>query len=187
MVVESFFNIGLYIAGCYFCIGLYEFECFQYYRLHFKQEFGNFIRNYIHYNDYANTASDDWGRMGSVLSVMVCCLDSFVAVFVAKISKGTIRECAWGVVLFPAVFEAVWFGIFSSAGLPVKEQLYAAMQDNLPQSVFFLLHQLASGGGYGFIGIGHGSDLFFFFITSSDSSSYVVATILSDEVRSLKK
>lgn len=40
----------------------------------------------------------------------------------------------------------------------------------------------------GFIGIGHGSDLFFF-ITSSDSSSYVVATILSDdkEVRSFNK
>ena len=88
---------------------------------------------------------------------------AFVAVFVAKISKGrTIRECAWGVVLFPAVFEAVWFGIFGSAGLPVKEQLYAAMQNNLPQSVFFLFTPTGKWRRIcGFIGIGHGSDLFF--------------------------
>ena len=115
---------------------------------------------------------------------------AFVAVFVAKISKGrTIRECAWGVVLFPAVFEAVWFGIFGSAGLPVKEQLYAAMQDNLPQSVFFFLHQLASGGGYVALSVLVMVVICFFFITSSDSSSYVVATILSDdkEVRSFNK
>ena len=87
---------------------------------------------------YANTASDDWAAGWAVFyQLWYAAWTAFVAVFVAKISKGrTIRECAWGVVLFPAVFEAVWFGIFGSAGLPVKEQLYAAMQNNLPQSVF---------------------------------------------------
>ena len=179
MVVESFFNIGLYIAGCYFSIG---------YTLN---GIGNFIRNYIHYNDYANTASDDWAAGWAVFyQLWYAAWTAFVAVFVAKISKGrTIRECAWGVVLFPAVFEAVWFGIFGSAGLPVEEQLYAAMQDNLPQSVFFFLHQLASGGGYVALSVLVMVVICFFFITSSDSSSYVVATILSDdkEVRSFNK
>ena len=152
---------------------------------------GNFIRNYIHYNDYANTASDDWAAGWAVFyQLWYAAWTAFVAVFVAKISKGrTIRECAWGVVLFPAVFEAVWFGIFGSAGLPVKEQLYAAMQNNLPQSVFFFLHQLASGGGYVALSVLVMVVICFFFITSSDSSSYVVATILSDdkEVRSFNK
>lgn len=152
---------------------------------------GNFVRNYVNYNDYTNTVSDDWAAGWAVFyQLWYAAWTAFVAVFVAKISKGrTIRECAWGVVLLPALFEAVWFGIFGSAGLPVRDQLYAVMQDNLPQSVFFFLYQLTSGGGYVSLSILVMVVICFFFITSSDSSSYVVATILSDdkEVRSVNK
>lgn len=152
---------------------------------------GNFFRNYVSYNDYGNTASDNWAAGWAVFyQLWYAAWTAFVAVFVAKISKGrTIRECALGVVLFPAAFEAIWFGIFGSVGLPIRDQLYAAMQDNLPQSVFFFLHQLTGGEGYVILSILVMVVICFFFITSSDSSSYVVATILSDdkEVRSFNK
>lgn len=151
----------------------------------------NFFQNYILYNDYCNKASDDWAASWAVFyQLWFAAWAAFVAVFVAKISKGrTVREFVMAVVILPSVFTAVWFGIFGCVGLPIRDELYALMQENVPQSVFFLFSKLSASGGYITLSVLVLVTICLFFITSSDSSSFVVAAILSDDkdVRSFNK
>lgn len=151
----------------------------------------NFTQNYILYNDYWNEASDNWAASWPIFyQLWFAAWAAFVAVFIAKISKGrTVREFVIAVVILPSVFTAVWFGIFGCVGLPIRDELYSLMQENVPQSVFFLFSKLASSWGYIALSILVLVTICLFFITSSDSSSYVVAAILSDDknVRSFNK
>lgn len=151
----------------------------------------NFVQNYVFYNDYWNSASDSWAASWAIFyQLWYAAWAAFVAVFVAKISKGrTIKEFIFAVVVLPSAFSAIWFGIFGNVGFPIREELYSLMQENVPQSVFFLFSKLSDSWGYIALSILVLLTICLFFITSSDSSSYVVATILSDDknVRSFNK
>lgn len=140
------------------------------------------FRNFIHYNDFYNPASDKWAASYPIFfDLWFAAWAAFVAVYVAKISRGrTIREFILGVVGVPTLFTIIWFGIFGCVGLEYKDLLYETMSSDITTSLFIFLHQIAGNGGYIFLSVLVLSIICMFFITSSDSGSFVVATLLSD-------
>ncbi len=115
----------------------------------------------------------------------------FIGLFIARISKGrTLREFVIGVLLVPTVIIFVWLGIFG--GTALYQELYAeagvgtagiidlVMAWNLPAALFASSDGIAGTGAMGWIL----SALMVFllmswFVTSSDSSTLVLTTILS--------
>ncbi len=115
----------------------------------------------------------------------------FVGLFIARISKGrTLREFVLGVLLVPTLVIFVWLGIFG--GTALWQELNAAngpgtagLVDlvnawNLPAALFASSDGIAGDGTLGWII----SALLVFllmswFVTSSDSSTLVLTTILS--------
>ena len=152
---------------------------------------GNFFVNFLEYNKFWEAGTDEWAASWAVFyQLWFAAWAAFVAVFLARISKGrTIRETVIAVVILPTVLTAVWYGVFGNAGLAIKDSLYAMMQENLPQSLFYFFHELTGGNGYVALSLGVMIAICCIFVTSSDSSSYVVATLLSEdkEVQSVNK
>lgn len=115
----------------------------------------------------------------------------FVGLFIARISKGrTLREFVLGVLLVPTLVIFVWLGIFGgtalwqelhAAGGPGNAGLITLVNDwNLPAALFASSDGIAGEGILGWIL----SALMVFllmswFVTSSDSSTLVLTTILS--------
>ncbi len=115
----------------------------------------------------------------------------FVGLFIARISKGrTLREFVLGVLLVPTLVIFVWLGIFGgtalwqelhAAGGPGSAGLIDLVKDwNLPAALFASSDGIAGTGPLGWIL----SALMVFllmswFVTSSDSSTLVLTTILS--------
>ncbi|UTW10943.1 BCCT family transporter [Marinobacterium rhizophilum] len=115
----------------------------------------------------------------------------FVGLFIARISKGrTLREFVLGVLLVPTLVIFVWLGIFG--GTALWQELNAANGPgtaglidlvnawNLPAALFASSDGIAGDGTLGWII----SALLVFllmswFVTSSDSSTLVLTTILS--------
>lgn len=139
--------------------------------------------NYFRYNDFYNEASDAWASSYPIFfNLWFAAWAAFVAVFVAKISKGrTIREFIIGVVAFPTIFTILWFGIFGCVGSEYREMIYNAMSNDIPTALFIFFKQLANNNYYVILSTVALFTICLFFITSSDSGSYVVATLLSKE------
>lgn len=141
------------------------------------------VRNFLNYNDFYNQSSDHWAASYPIFfDLWFAAWASFVAVFVAKISQGrTIREFILGVVGIPTLFTIIWFGIFGRVGLEFKDMLYETMSSDITTSLFIFLKQLAPDVWYVFLSTLVLLIICMFFITSSDSGSFVVATLLSDK------
>ena len=91
---------------------------------------GLLFLNYFNYNDFYNEASDAWAATNPIFfNLWFAAWAAFVAVFVAKISKGrTIREFIIGVVAFPTIFTIIWFGIFGCVGAGNRDLIYSYAQ-----------------------------------------------------------
>ena len=115
----------------------------------------------------------------------------FIGLFIARISRGrTLREFVVGVLLVPTTIIFLWLGIFG--GTALYQELHAVngvgtagiidqvMAWNLPAALFASADGVA---GTGFIGWILSAMLVFllmsWFVTSSDSSTLVLTTILS--------
>lgn len=172
-------------------LATWQFDLNQGFLSYTAEGIGNFLVNFVEYNKFWDTSTDEWAAGWAVFyQLWFAAWAAFVAVFLAKISKGrTIRETVVAVVILPAILTAVWYGVFGNAGLAIKDSLYAMMQENLPQSLFFFLHELTGGSGYVVLSLCVMIVICCIFVTSSDSSSYVVATLLSKdkEVQSVNK
>lgn len=144
---------------------------------------GLLFGNYFRYNDFYNANSDAWAASYPIFfNLWFAAWAAFVAVFVAKISKGrTIREFIIGVVAFPTFFTIIWFGIFGCVGAEYRELIYKAMSHDVPTALFIFFQQLTNSGYYVILSSAALLTICLFFITSSDSGSYVVATLLSKE------
>ena len=115
----------------------------------------------------------------------------FVGMFIARISKGrTIREFMFGAMLVPTIMAFAWISIF--AGNALYQELYAAggvgtaglieMVNawNLGGTLFGTIDQLAGGGSLAWCISALATFLLAtWFITSADSGTLVVTTILS--------
>lgn len=141
------------------------------------------FRNYFLYNDFYNESSDAWAAANPIFfNLWFAAWAAFVAVFVAKISKGrTIREFILGVVGFPTIFTIIWFGVFGCVGAEYRELIYKAMSNDVPTALFIFFQNITNSGYYVILSSAALITICLFFITSSDSGSYVVSTLLSKE------
>lgn len=144
---------------------------------------GLLIYNFLNYNDFYNESSDAWAAANPIFfNLWFAAWAAFVAVFVAKISKGrTIREFILGVVGFPTIFTIIWFGVFGCVGAEYRELIYKAMSNDVPTALFIFFQQITDTGYYVILSSAALLTICLFFITSSDSGSYVVSTLLSKE------
>lgn len=115
----------------------------------------------------------------------------FVGLFIARISRGrTLREFVIGVLLVPTIIIFIWLGIFGGAAL--HQELHAAngvgsagiidlvKAWNLPAALFASSDGIAGDGTLGWILSAMMVFLLLsWFVTSSDSSTLVLTTILS--------
>lgn len=146
---------------------------------------GLLFANYFRYNDFYNESSDAWAAANPIFfNLWFAAWAAFVAVFMAKISKGrTIREFIIGVVAFPTIFTILWFGIFGCVGAEYRDLIYKAMSDDVPTALFIFFQHITNSGYYVILSAVALLTICLFFITSSDSGSYVVSTLLSKEKR----
>lgn len=144
---------------------------------------GLLFLNFFNYNDFYNPATDEWAASNPIFfNLWFAAWAAFVAVFVAKISKGrTIREFILGVVAFPTFFTIVWFGVFGCVGAEYRELIFKAMSNDVPTALFIFFQHITNQGYYVILSAAALLTICLFFITSSDSGSYVVSTLLSKE------
>lgn len=143
-----------------------------------------FFGNYIFYNDYFNPKSDDWAASWAVFYQMwYAAWAAFVSVFVAKISKGrSIREFILGVLILPSLVTMLWFGVYGTIGTEIKDLIFPAMQNDITTSLFIFIENITTSHvAYLFMSAVVLVTICLFFITSSDSSSFVVATLLTPD------
>lgn len=143
-----------------------------------------FLSNYVFYNDYFNSKSDNWAATWPVFYQMwYAAWAAFVSVFVAKISKGrTIREFILGVLILPSLITMLWFGVFGTIGTEIKDQIFPAMENDITTSLFVFIENITTNHlAYLLMSAIVLITICLFFITSSDSSSYVVATLLTPD------
>ncbi|MBY4675370.1 BCCT family transporter [Marinobacterium arenosum] len=115
----------------------------------------------------------------------------FVGLFIARISRGrTLREFVIGVLLVPTMLIFIWLGIFG--GTALYQELHASggpgtagiielvRQWNLPSALFASSDGIAGDGTLGWLLSAMMVFLLLsWFVTSSDSSTLVLTTILS--------
>ena len=163
------------------CLGifvLHEYDFFQY----IVRGMACFAVNFLDYNNMFDSTTEQWSANYPIFTwLWFSAWSAFVAVFVAKISRGrTIRQFIMGVVLVPSLFTILWFGIFSKVGLNFQEMIYQSMSSNISTAVFIFIEQLTSPILYKILSSLILIMICLFFITSSDSGSYVVSTLLSE-------
>lgn len=164
------------------CIGIFDSHAFGVVE-YIGKGVGVLFGNYVCYNDFWNHSSDAWAASYPIFfNLWFAAWAAFVAVFVAKISKGrTIREFIIGVVAFPTLFTILWFGIFGCIGSQYREMIYQAMSADVPTALFIFFQNITSNGFYVILSAVVLVVICLFFITSSDSGSYVVASLLSKD------
>lgn len=108
----------------------------------------------------------------------------FVGVFIARVSRGrTIREFILGVILVPSLMTFVWIAAFG--GTAVGNELFdqggiATAVSSDVASAFFATVDSMSLGGLGTMALWLGTLLIAtYFITSADSATLVLTTIMS--------
>lgn len=105
----------------------------------------------------------------------------FVGTFIARISKGrTIREFVLGVIVAPSLASFIWFGVFGTFAINLKETLsLAAMQAiaAVPETALFAVAQHYPLGAI--LSIIAVFLLGTFFITSANSATFVLGMFTS--------
>ena len=163
-------------------IGIFHLKIFNF----FEYIWGGtslLIRNYFDYNDFYNESSSAWAAANPIFfNLWFAAWAAFVAVFVAKISYGrTIREFILGVIGFPTIFTIIWFGIFGCIGAEYRDLIHNAMSNDVPTALFIFFQHITDNGYYVILSAVTLITICLFFITSSDSGSYVISTLLSNE------
>ena len=108
----------------------------------------------------------------------------FVGMFIARISKGrTIREFVLGVLLVPTVLAFLWLILFGGTALHIQlfgaGGISAAVQDDVTLALYQTLEAMNAGiAGYG-AAIVATVLLVTYFVTSSDSGTLVITTLLA--------
>ena len=144
---------------------------------------GLLLANYTRYNDFYNATSSEWAADKFVFNnLWFSAWAVFVAVFMAKISKGrTIRQFIFGAVGFPILFTIIWFGIFGCVGREFSDVLSEGMSGDLPLGLFQFFQTVTTNGYYVLLSALVMLIIILFFITSSDTGAYVMANLLSCE------
>ena len=105
----------------------------------------------------------------------------FVAIFIARISKGrTIREFLLSVLLIPSLLTFIWITIFGNTAIyqdmVLKYDIVDAVNKNIAVALFVMLNNLPLSFITSLLGV---FLIITFFVTSSDSASLVIDIITS--------
>lgn len=162
------------------CIGLFSLNLTGFLK-YIGKGTGLLFRNFFQYNDFWNHNDDIWAAHYPIFfDLWFASWSAFVSVFAAKISKGrTLREFILGVVGIPTLFTIIWFGIFGRVGIEFKDIIYETMSAEIPTALFIFLQNISGEIGYILLSVLVLIIICMFFITSSDSGSFVVSTLLS--------
>lgn len=164
------------------CIGVFRHQIYGFLS-YIGKGAGLLLTNYTQYNDFYNATSSEWAADKFVFNnLWFSAWAVFVAVFMAKISKGrTIRQFILGAVGFPILFTIIWFGIFGCVGSEMGDVLRQSMSGDLPMVLFQFFEIISQNGYYVLLSALVMLIIILFFITSSDTGAYVMANLLSCE------
>lgn len=164
------------------CIGAFGHQVYDFVT-YIANGTGLLFLNFFSYSDFYNPETSAWSAQKVVFNnLWFAAWAAFVAVFVAKISKGrTIRQFIIGVVAVPTLFTIIWFGIFGRMGVEYSGLIYQSMSNDVSTALFVFFQNITKTGYYVLLSALTLVVICLFFITSSDSGSYVVATLLSRE------
>ncbi len=108
----------------------------------------------------------------------------FVGMFIARISRGrTIRQLVLGALIVPTAITFVWLTIFGNTGLDVESSvggLADAVSADVTMAVYSMFDLMNVGVMSGVLATLVSILIFTYFVTSADSGTLVVATILSN-------
>lgn len=144
---------------------------------------GDYLQNFVGMSLFTDALGDgNWIKSWTVFYwAWWISWSPFVAIFVARISKGrTIREFILGLIFAPTLAGLVWFSIFGGAALHVEllgdGGIVKAVNENVSTAIFNLLAHYPFSQLSGFLAI---TVIAIFFITSSDSGSLVIDMLAS--------
>lgn len=107
----------------------------------------------------------------------------FVGMFIARISRGrTIREFVFGVLFVPTAITFCWLAFLGGAAMHAEQQgagLAALVAQDVTTALYHLLLTLATGGFGLFVAALATALIVLFFVTSSDSGTLVINTLMS--------
>ena len=107
----------------------------------------------------------------------------FVGMFIARVSRGrTIREFIFGVLFVPAAIALLWLTVFGNTAMDVEMAvggLANAVSQDVTLSVYRLFELMNIGGLATVLAVLITVLIFTYFVTSADSGTLVVTTILS--------
>lgn len=140
-----------------------------------------YVTEFFTFSDPFNSSATEWSAAWSVFyQLWFASWAIFVGVFLAKISKGRkYSELIFAGLIVPTVFTALWFLVFGGAGFNTPG-MYEAVQESIPTSIFTFYELLVPSLSI-IISLVVLVILTFFFITSSDSGSYVIATLVNKD------
>lgn len=109
----------------------------------------------------------------------------FVGVFIARISKGrTLREFVMGVILVPTIFTFIWLALFGGTAISIdlfgNGGVSKAVSENLTTALYVTFKLMNVGDLAMVIGTLGTILVSTYFITSSDSGTLVLTTIMSN-------
>ena len=151
------------------------------------QSIGGYLQHLVEMSFWTNATGDsEWQQEWTVFYWgWWLAWSPFVGMFIARISRGrTLREFVFGVLLVPTLFSFVWIGLFG--GTALHNELYgvggisASVATDVTLALYRTIELMTSGGfAYGASAI---ATLLIatYFITSADSGTLVITTILAE-------
>ena len=152
----------------------------------FVQNTGYYLQNILELSFWTESyAGTDWQDSWTIFYwAWWISWSPFVGMFIARISRGrTVREFVLGVLLVPSLLTFLWLAAFGGTAVLFELQgignIAAAVEENISTALFVLLNELPLAmisSGIAVLLIAS------FFVTSSDSGSLVIDSIMAGGV-----
>ena len=108
----------------------------------------------------------------------------FVGMFIARISRGrTIRQLIFGALIVPTVLTFIWLTIFGNTAMDVETNiggLASAVSQDVTLAVYSMFDLMNVGVMSTLLALLVSMLIFTYFVTSADSGTLVVATVLAN-------
>jgi len=155
----------------------------------FLTNIGGYLDNFIPWGFYVGTGDDaDWQGWWTVFYWgWWMAWAPFVGMFIARVSRGrTIREFCIGVLVVPSLLTFFWFAVMGGTGIYQEfategaAGLIAAVNEDISKPLFVVIQNLGTGWfGTAVMSVMALILITTYFVTSSDSGTLVVTTLIS--------
>lgn len=151
----------------------------------FTTTLGGYLTNFIEWGFYVNPNSDWQASWTLFYWGWWFAWAPFVGMFIARVSRGrTVREFAVGVLLVPTLLTFFWFAIFGGTALHQQftmenAGLIAAVNEDITRPFFQAIDNLGLGPISTAMNVIALVLITTYFVTSSDSGTLVVTTLIA--------